>query len=76
MEWSVGHFVILDRILKSLTPLGRNQRNSLFGKLLRYIYKQLNFDDKNKNNFIVILYKSTNSMLSCKMCFDRQILVW
>ena len=37
MEWSVGHFVILDRILKSLTPLGRNQRNSLFGKLLRYI---------------------------------------
>ena len=76
MEWSVGHFVILDRILKSLTPLGRNQRNSLFGKLLRYIYKQLNFDDKNKNNFIVILYKSSNSMLSCKMCFDRQILVW
>ena len=76
MEWSVGHFVILDRILKSLTPLGRNQRNSLFGKLLRYIYKQLNFDDKNKNNFIVILYKSNNFMLSCKMCFDRQILVW
>ena len=76
MEWSVGHFVILDRILKSLTPLGRNQRNSLFGKLLRYIYKQLNFDDKNKNNFTVILYKSNNSMLSCKMCFDRQILVW
>ena len=37
MEWSVGHFVILDRILKSLTPLGRNQRNSLFGKLLRYV---------------------------------------
>ena len=56
MDWSVGHFVILDRILKSLTPLGRNQRNSLFGKLPRYIYKQLNFDDKNKNNFIVILY--------------------
>ena len=76
MEWLVGHFVILDRILKSLTPLGRNQRNSLFGKLLRYIYKQLNFDDKNKNNFIVILYKSNNFMLSCKMCFDRQILVW
>ena len=76
MEWSVGHFVILDRILKSLTPLGRNQRNSLFGKLLRYINKQLNFDDKNKNNFIVILFKSNNSMLSCKMCFDRQILVW
>ena len=76
MEWSVGHFVILDRILKSLTPLGRNQRNSLFGKLPRYIYKQLNFDDKNKNNFIVILYQSNNFMLSCKMCFDRQILVW
>ena len=76
MDWSVGHFVILDRILKSLTPLGRNQRNSLFGKLLRYIYKQLNFDDKNKTNFIVILYKSSNFMLSCKMCFDRQILVW
>ena len=76
MEWSVGHFVILDRILKSLTPLGRNQRNSLLGKLLRYINKQLNFDDKNKNNFIVILFKSNNSMLSCKMCFDRQILVW
>ena len=75
MEWSVGHFVILDRILKSLTLLGRNQRNSLFGKLLRYIYKQLNFDDKNKNNFIVILYKSNNFILSCKMCFDRQILV-
>ena len=37
MDWSVGHFVILDRILKSLTPLGRNQRNSLFGKLLRYV---------------------------------------
>ena len=37
MELSVGHFVILDRILKSLTPLGRNQRNSLFGKLVRYI---------------------------------------
>ena len=76
MEWSVGHFVILDQILKSLTLLGRNQRNSLFGKLLRYIYKQLNFDDKNKNNFIVILYKSNNFMLSSKMCFDRQILVW
>ena len=76
MEWLVGHSVILDRILKSLTLLGRNQRNSLFGKLLRYIYKQLNFDDKNKNNFIVILYKSNNFILSCKMCFDRQILVW
>ena len=75
MEWLVGHFVILDRILKSLTPLERNQKNSLFGKLLRYIYKQLNFDVKNKNNFIVILYKSNNFMLSCKMCFDRQILV-
>ena len=40
------------------------------------VRKQHNFDDKNKNNFIVILYESSNFMLSCKMCFDRQILVW
>ena len=73
MEWSVGHFVILDRILKSLTPLGRNQRNSLFGKLLRYIS---NIILMNFNNFIVTSYKSNNLMLSCKMCFDRQIMVW
>ena len=40
------------------------------------VHKQHNFDDKNKANFIVILYKSNNFMLSSKMCFDRQILVW
>ena len=40
------------------------------------VQKQHNFDDKNANNYIVILYKSDNFMLSCKMYFDRQILVW
>ena len=73
MEWSVGHFVILDRILKSLTPLGRNQRNSLFGKLLRYVS---NIILMTRIKITLLSFNIEVIMLSCKMCFDRQILVW
>ena len=72
VSWAFCDFGLNFEVLDST---GEEPKEFFVWKITK-VHKQHNFDDKNKNNFIVTSYKSNNLMLSCKMCFDRQIMVW